>query len=389
MRMIHKLGVLAAATATVIGVGIGPALADPPSGTLPKLTDIVGVGSDTTQLVMDAIAKTYDKTSPANKLYSWDAVNPVTGATGDTIVTKGSSKTDTTCSMARPNGSSAGIAALATTVKDSGHPCIDFARSSRGTQAGDPTGLLWVGYAKDAVSWTTPKTGSGKPTTLTIKQLQEIYLCTVTKWNQVGGTSTATIVPVLPQPLSGTRKFFLTAIGVTTPGSCVVNGFINITGNPHNPLPIEENTGVSTKDSSGNFLTGNQFEFTTQPNAIFPYSVAVWIGQEPKPAGGGHATPSSAPGNLKQPQKVNGVSPISTHVNAIDTLNTKFTATLTRIVFNVVPNAGTKTSPKIPAGPLTTIFGKGGFLCKDTADLKSYGFLPLGSSTCGNLFETS
>jgi ABC-type phosphate transport system substrate-binding protein len=387
MRVVSKIAVVVATAAITIGAGIGPALADPPSGTLPKLTDVVGVGSDTTQLVMDAIAKHYDGTSPAHKLYSWDAVNPSTGATGDTIVTKGSSSSDTTCSMARPNGSSAGIKALAATIKDGASPCIDFARASRGTQTGDPTGLLWVGWGKDAVSWTTPKSGSGKPTTLTVAQLTAIYTCTSTTWKQVGGTSTATIVPVLPQTSSGTRAFFLKQIGVTTPGSCVVNGSINITGDTHNPVPIEENTGVSVSDSGGP-LTGNQFEFTNNPNAIFPYSVAVWIGQTPKPHGGGHATSSSAPGVLNQPQKVSGVSPVSTHSTTIDTLNTKFTSTLTRVVWNVVPNAGTTTAPKIPAS-LLPFFGPKGAVCSDTADQKSYGFLPLSGSLCGTLFQAS
>ena len=387
MRVVSKIAVVVATAAITIGAGIGPALADPPSGTLPKLTDVVGVGSDTTQLVMDAIAKHFDGTSPAHKLYSWDALNPSTGVAGDTIVTKGSSSSDMTCSMARPNGSSGGIKALAATIKDAGSPCIDYARSSRGTQTGDPTGLLWVGYAKDAVSWTTPKSGSGKPTTLTVAQLTAIYLCTSTKWNQVGGSSTATIVPVLPQPNSGTRAFFLKQIGVTTPGSCVVNGTISPAGNPHDPLPIEENTGVSQKDSSGFYTTGNQLEFGNA-NTIFPYSVADWIAQTPKPAGGGHATASSAPGVLKQPQKVKSVSPIAVHTGLIDTINTAFTSTLTRVVWNVMPNAGTTAAPKIPAN-LLPFFGHTGAVCSDTADIKSYGFLPLTGQLCGTLFQAS
>jgi ABC-type phosphate transport system substrate-binding protein len=386
MRFVSKIAVVAAAAATVMGVGLGPALADPPSGTLPKLTDVVGVGSDTTQLVMDAISTSYDKThSP--KLYSWDAVNPVTGGTGDNIVTKGSSGTDKKCQIARPNGSSAGIKALAATIKDGTSPCLDYARSSRGTQAGDPAGLLWVGYGKDAVSWTTPSSGTGKPATLTQAQLQAIYLCTDTKWNQVGGTSTATIVPVLPQTSSGTRAFFLKAIGVAAPGACVVNGSINIPGDPHNPVPIEENTGVSLKDSGGNYLTGNQFEFGNA-NVLFPYSVADWIAQTPAPAGGGHATPSSAPGVLKQPQQISGVSPVLTHSGSIDTINPSFSATFTRIVWNVMPNAGTKAAGKIPAN-LVPFFGPTGAVCSDKADIQSYGFELLAGTLCGNLFQTS
>jgi ABC-type phosphate transport system substrate-binding protein len=386
MRVVSKIAVVAAAAATTMTLGLGPALADPPSGTTPALVDVVGVGSDTTQLVMDAIAKSWDNGSPApaHKIYSWDAVNPTTGATGDTIETKGVGPHDPTCNLARPNGSGAGITALAGTAHDSGLPCIDYARSSRGPQAGDPAGLVWVGYGTDAVSWTVPSSLVGAPTSLTISQLQNIYLCTAgfRRWNSVGGTSGAVIVPVLPQTSSGTRAFFLKAIGVTTPGSCVVNGSINITGDPNNPVPIEENTGVSLKDSGGNFLTGNQFQFNNFQNSIFPYSVADWIAQTPAPAGGGHKTPSSAPGALAQPQPVGGTSPIMTNGSTIDTINPAFTSTLTRTVWNVMPNAGTAASPAIPAGKLTIMFGPGGAVCSRTGITQSYGFGLLGAG-CG------
>jgi ABC-type phosphate transport system substrate-binding protein len=383
MRVISKIAVVGATAAATMCLGLGPALADPPSGTTPALGDVVGVGSDTTQLVMDAIAKSWDAGTPAHKLYSWDAVNPTTGATGDTIVTKGTSGSDTTCSTARPNGSGAGITALASTIKDGTSPCIDYARSSRGPQAGDPAGLVWVGYGTDAVSWTTPSTAVGVPATLNQNQLKNIYLCSVgyRHWSSslVGGTGGGLIVPVLPQSSSGTRAFFLKAIGVTTPGSCVVNGSVSQPGNPNDPLPIEENTGVSQRDSSGNYLTGNQYQFNNFPNSIFPYSVADWIAQEPGPAGGGHRTLSSFPGNLNQPQAISGTSPIV--AGTPDTINTAFSSTFTRTIYNVMPNAGTASAPAIPAGPLTTMFGPGGAVCSRTFIEKSYGFLLL--SNCG------
>ena len=390
MRVVSKIAVVAAAAATAIGVGLGPALADPPAGVTPKLTDVVGVGSNTTTLVLDAIATSYDKTKPANNLYSWDAVNPTTGATGDTIVTKGSSSTDKTCSIARPNGSSAGITALATTAKDAGHPCIDYARSSRGPQSTDPSGFVWVGFGKDAVTWVTTSKATGVPATLTAAQLNAIYSANTGKcltWKSVGGTSTATIVPALPQTSSGTRSFFLGAIGVTTPGTCTVNGSINIPGDPNNPVPLEENTALSRKDSHGNFLTGNSFFFANNVNALYPYSVADWIAQQPAPHGGGHANSIFGSTGVTQPKEISGISPIT--VGSPDTISTAFTSGLatkvfTRVVYNVVPNAGTASNPKIPPGPLTTIFGSSGVVCKDTTILKSYGFLTLGG-LCGFL----
>jgi hypothetical protein len=397
MRVASKIAVVAAAAATVVGVGLGPALADP--GFTPAATDVSGVGSDTTQLVMDAIAAKYDA-AHTPKLASFDAVNPTTGGTGDPIVTK------TGCAaIPRPNGSSAGIAAVdpSKEINPTGSTgdryCIDYARASRGKATVapfDPNWLVWVGYGKDAVSWTTPNSGTGKPATLTIAQLKAIYQCQDTKWNQVGGTSTATITPALPQTSSGTRKFFLGAIGNPVLGNCVVNGSINIPGDTHNPVPLEENTGVSQSDSGG-FLTGNQYEFNTatnHANVLYPYSVADWIAQTPAPRGGGHATASSAPGILQQPQQVSGVSPVLQHNGppiTIDTPNIPaFSSVLTRVVWNVMENDGTQAAPKIPAY-LAPFFGATGAVCSDKANIQSYGFALLGAngSLCGTTFQAT
>src|SRR5260370_22003780 len=143
MRVVSKIAVVAAAAATTMTLGLGPALADPPSGTTPALVDVVGVGSDTTQLVMDAISASWDAGAPLHKIYSWDAVNPTTGTTGDTIETKGVGPKDPTCNIARPNGSSAGIAALPATAHDSRLPAIDHTRSAPRPQTAAPPGLAW------------------------------------------------------------------------------------------------------------------------------------------------------------------------------------------------------------------------------------------------------
>jgi hypothetical protein len=241
--------------------------------------------------VIDAIAAHYNATNPAHKLASFDSVNPATGATGDPIFTKNGC-----AAIPRPNGSSAGIMAVdpsreVTVLGPADNYCIDFAGSSRGTATAapfDPYWLVWVGHGYDAVSWTTPNSGSGKPATLTIPQLNAIYSCSSTAriWNQVGGTSTTTILPVLPRTSSDARQFFLTAIGNPVLGSCVLNGSINIPGDPNNPVLIEEDSGVNPKDSSGHYLTGNRYEFTTavnSANVLFPYSAADWIAQTPTP----------------------------------------------------------------------------------------------------------
>jgi ABC-type phosphate transport system substrate-binding protein len=59
---------------------------------------------------------------------------------------------------------------------------------------------------------------------LSSQQLNLIYSCTDTTWTSVGGTSTDTIIPIIPQVGSGTRSSFLSAIGNPTLGSCVKVG---------------------------------------------------------------------------------------------------------------------------------------------------------------------
>jgi ABC-type phosphate transport system substrate-binding protein len=59
---------------------------------------------------------------------------------------------------------------------------------------------------------------------LSAAQLKAIYSCTDTTWTSVGGSSTDTIIPIIPQLGSGTRTTFLADIGLTSVGSCVVTG---------------------------------------------------------------------------------------------------------------------------------------------------------------------
>src|ERR1700722_1697123 len=201
MRTFVKLltGIAIAATATAMA--IGPAMADPIGSSgkpvTPKATDITGVGSDTIEFLLDQLSVDYNashKTGP--RLYSWDATNPVTGATLDPITDKSGCTKEP-----RPDGSSAGILSasggpLALTsnlkTKDGKQFCTDFARSSRGrTPATDPTkgkgGVVFVTLAKDAVTYATNKT-TFAPANLTTAQLHAIYTCSVTTWGQVGGT---------------------------------------------------------------------------------------------------------------------------------------------------------------------------------------------------------
>ncbi|SEL03558.1 PstS family phosphate ABC transporter substrate-binding protein [Streptacidiphilus jiangxiensis] len=319
----------------------GPALADP--SVTPAATDIVGVGSDTTQALFNQLSTDYTGTP---HLYSWDATgtSPITPKTGAS-------------SIARPNGSSAGITALAANTSAT----IDYARSSRGPKIGsDPTGLSFIAFAKDAVSWASEKSGDA-PTNLTTADLKSIFTCTYTKWNQItdisGYTGSAnTIQAFLPQLGSGTRSFFESVIGITDAqvGSCV-----NQT--------VEENEGTNT--------------LLQTKDSIVPYSVGHYIGQ----VYGGHTTTTDAPGPLVV-QETNGIAPIDTTNKVIS--SAEASSPYARTLYNVVRTADWNKGDA-HATALKAIFGSTGYVCKNTkavADVKSYGFLPLG--LCGGITTT-
>jgi hypothetical protein len=404
MRVIRRIAVLGAALAVFGTIGVGTALADPPSGTIPALTSIVGVGGDiTTQLfsgsptenVPPALTTDYNDTDPANDLWSWDAGNPQSGLPGGTIVTKGSSSTDETCLINRPYGSSAGLTAMEENTEDDGYYCIDYVRSDRAPESTDPTSIAFVAMAGDATTWSSPESSSATspvPSTLTLADLVDIYNCTDTNWDQVGG-SNAPIVPVLPLSGSGTRAIFLLALGggttPLTPGSCVVSGS-NSTGD------IEPDTGLSA---------GNVAQFdpdgTPAVDDIFPYSVGDYIAQGPATDGvGGHASSYWGHGVLVLHDMTTNSgtveAPTTTNSSGQPIINRSFEPQLQNILYNAVRNGGTAADPAFPTTPsyeatgLPAIFGPKGWICTNAtaqADIISYGFWNLGGN-CGTITDS-
>src|SRR6266705_1293806 len=333
----------------------------------PVAKDAVGVGSDTIQNVFDQFAVDYNKTvsATATHLYSWDATNPLTGAMGDSIAEK------TGCAhIPRPDGSSAGITQLITFAKSStGQFCTSFARSSRARGSSDPPfaagGIAFADIGGDAVTWSAQAT-TNAPATLTTAQLAAIYNCTDTNWSQVGGKN-APIHAFIPQSGSGTRSFFLSAIGVATPGSCVSDA----------GGTLQENQGVNP--------------VLKDPDAIFPFSIGKYIAERfhsatcfnssCTPNGSGLRCTPSGTQNLfgcnnhgtMVLKKINGIAP-TTGTGQGTVINSAFPATFQRTVFEVVPwDPGTSdhipgaTSP-VGGVNLEPIFGASGFVCTTAPD---------------------
>lgn len=165
--------------------------------------------------------------------------------------------------FARPNGSGSGRDALRASVSGADwsiklNPTparsitgqVDIARSSGGpgSNANADGRLLYVPYARDAVGYAY-KGGTAAWANLTPAQLKSIYDGTLTSIDGVP------VTPRLPQAGSGTRTFFLNALGYS--GSAPTAPAVNDTGN-------------ITPENDATVLGDNE---------IIPFSVANWVSQ--------------------------------------------------------------------------------------------------------------
>jgi ABC-type phosphate transport system substrate-binding protein len=429
MRAVRKLVVGGAVAATLVAMGSlgGPAMADPAK--TPGLVTLTGVGSDTVTPLFDngvpggdtgSFVADYNATDPKYPVASWDAVNPSTGIADQTITTKAKSSSDTSCQLERPDGSSAGIAALnenqtdTNTVSGQTVYCIDYARSSR---APNTTTFedAFITLARDGIAWSYPAISGDtnpQPASLNKAQLTAIYTCADTNWDQVGGAD-APIGVVIPQTGSGTRSSWLLELGITaTDEPCWQNGTVVVDGVTD---VIEENTGKSPGNVA-QFTKPQEFPDgqTIDPqDDIFPYSIGDWIAQSAASNGvGGHATSVWAHANMKlgETKTVAGKAEKATALNSSDQLiinpawNPEFLRTLYGVVRNgcyvssdptstavclptTTPPTGGTAYPTYEVKGLSAFFGKSkGWVCNSTtaaADIVSYGFTRLDS--CGAL----
>ena len=380
-RLFAGAASVAAAAALVAGTAVTSAHADPIGNNgkpvVPQSFDVVGVGSDTTEFVLDQISTDYNKAIPASRhnannpyFYSWDAVPPgVTKPGNYKIVPKGG------CTqIVRPNGSTAGLKALTANQFDgrTGHYCIDFGRSSSGRSASAPPlgpgGVSYVAFARDAVTWSTRTAahgGSDAPASLTLAQLKGIFSCKTTNWNKVGGKNGA-IKVYLPQPGSGTLSFWEKTMGITTLGSCVSQA-------------PEENEGAYPGFNS--------------PNAVFIFSIGSYIAQKYHSAACGKA-PTGTQNRfgcnnigVLGLNKISGVAPTTSA--AVPVTNPKFPTQFYRTLYNIL--RWTNTTPTNILLRLEPFFAPStakvkGYLCTSPTanrDIQNYGFIPY--SQCGHI----
>ncbi|GAB3682265.1 substrate-binding domain-containing protein [Angustibacter aerolatus] len=260
MRSTKKLVGIGVAATAVLGLGLSSGQAQADAG--PASGDVVGVGSDTVQNIgnfladgdPDGLSTGANASGGRNRLISFDATPDANDRAGY-IPTAGTSSAIAplnptiilragTSPVLRPNGSGSGIAAF---LKDTGTPAkINFVRASRlpnateiATANGQGTfnGLHVVKISTDALKVAAANT-TNAPAALTPAQLVSIYKCDTRTWNQVGGSSSANIIPQIPQAGSGTGDTFRNDLKAANGGTAVTIGSCVQTVQENDPSAI-------------------------------------------------------------------------------------------------------------------------------------------------------
>ena len=414
----HKLRSLAVAGVVAVGVVAAIAQTAPAaradSGSNTPL--LAATGSDTIQDVYNQFSADLG----GSTLNSFNAINPTTGAAGDTLTyTDGFSGAH--CSYPRPNGSTQGLDALEASIggavggggvsPEPGLGCVDVARSSAGPNASGPasggyTGsnaMQFVPFALDAVTGAIGPATGGTPFTAQSHDANGDTVATSTVATQLpaavnsfslqnlkdlfgsgiattaGGTvfwpangsvaqpaGSTKIDLYIPQLGSGTEKFWATTLGfnaATPPAwdhTTIVNGALTPANDGGITFTDEEHDGTNV---------------ATDPLGYAPFSIAQWIAQSNGQNDRRHGAVL---------ENVNGVAPTTTS-NGHTVLNSSFP--ITRLVYSVVSLARLTTN----GDPLKALLnGPNSFVCQDTSTILNFGFATLkGASTlnatCGEI----
>jgi PBP superfamily domain len=210
------LGGTAAADPDFTNDGAKLSVAD--GGFLPDANDLVTVGSDTTQFVINSAAQDYSLFEAGDVRWaSFNALQPGIEQPGGQVAIVDPDQgvdgngnpvlTGDETLINRPNGSGAGITELCN------NPIVDIARSSRARgSAACEQNLYFIPALTDGLSYVVSPSAGNDLRNLDASELGAIYRCEDTRFH-----------PKLPQVNSGTRTFFLGQIGVAESqiGTCV------------------------------------------------------------------------------------------------------------------------------------------------------------------------
>jgi hypothetical protein len=316
-----KVGTALGAIALTLAFTANPASADPDS-----IRPLVGVGSDTSQDVLNGLATVVTGGTGSLVMGSYDARPPGTIQTRLEANPDPDPAAENDCIFPRPNGSGQGRQALRGSEGELGgvfqgadvRGCVSFARSSSYalTTPQETGNYTYVPFGVDAVTYAINE-ASDLPTNLSLAQLTAIYRCQVTT---VGGFP---VTPLLIQSGSGTRQFFLQQLGILeseipallrSNGGCLED--LGNTVQEHDGRPLEGHTEYLVPFSVGQFLA-------QQNAAAIEDETGVVVEDRRGPALLG---------------QVNGVDPTTPYpVASNSVVNTNFP--MARDIYNVVPTA--------------------------------------------------
>jgi ABC-type phosphate transport system substrate-binding protein len=374
-----------------LGMGVATAVVVALSSIVPAgattASTVLGSGSDTTQFVMSALDTLYQFSPGCDQL-----ALPVSGAVQQLDFSCSSpdpSGTITTENYAHDQvheayflGSSVGVKQLCAAPGPS-VAAINYARSSRSNRSSDCTGLHFVAYARDGITWEA--FGNHHLTSLTQAQLQSVYItCTAHTWGDLSGkhTDTTPLTIYTPQAGSGTRSQWDLFLGGDS-SHCITD--------PTHIIPENSNVGITAAN---------------QADAIFPFSFGVWVTQVANPKS--VAKPSSKlkanTGSIAYLGAVDGF-PASSTVSAWRSTIQDGSFPYGRFLYNVFCGSSSLTCGTGGAGQATTptvnYVGEEGWICKAAtnhvinpvtgnnyrtdieATISAYGFVPLTSAVIG------
>jgi ABC-type phosphate transport system substrate-binding protein len=319
------LAVVGGLLVAILAFSTNPAQADPNGP--PTFRDLAGVGSDTTEGVMNGLSDVVVDGTGTKLIASYDAFGSPTITTKDPAVKPACSNIN------RPAGSGNGVTALVNSLA-AADGCIDFARSSANNSASFAgKNLTYIPFGVDAVAYAV-RSDSALSRKLTKAQLTTVYNC----------GAGPNYLPMLPQFGSGTRKFFLSSLGFTDAA--------DFTSQPNH-------TCISQVDSTGAPLQENNGLLLTDPKQLAPYSIAQYLSQTTTVVPDIHGKTVLG--------QIDGIAPT--------VLNNS--STMVRDVYNVIPNSKL-TDPEY----LNVFIGSTSQICTNQNTIKKYGFAL--HATCGD-----
>jgi ABC-type phosphate transport system substrate-binding protein len=390
-----RLTALAAAGTATLAIATFAVGQTPGAHADPTVT-FVAVGSDTIQDVWNG----FGSDQGGNEIGSYNAINPVTAVAHEEI-TPVEGEHGVNCSFTRPNGSGEGENAirksfvptsLATQLADPPQQnCIDIGRSSSapGADQKNDGQLIFIPFALDAVTTAIGPTSTLNTTDVnafTSAELTSLFgSCTAVT---VNGTSYnpntgGNIHLYVPQPGSGTLKFWASKTGGWNPAAPPACDHQTILAGPSSGTAVEEHDGTAVN---------------SDPLGIMPFSIAQWIAQSNSKSNPGGSLPVTDRRHGAVLHEINSTEPCTNGSTGIACPSQNGVMNVaspdTREVYNIVAydrvvNTGDGNFDANLAGLLAT---GNSALCQDIFTIQGYGFAllqtPQTTDNCGSTANT-